>query len=88
MNERLVKAKKHSKGHQQPSHLDKYSSVKALQPHCLPKDPPNITAFTHYAHPRKHDLKENTKHQHNQLHKEQPHHKNVLLQPRKSNQGD
>ena len=84
MNERFPKQQKKT---YKAYHLEKNPSVKALLPHCLPKDPPNITAFAHYAHPRKHDLKENSKHHHNQQHREQ-HHKNVLLQPRKSNQGD
>lgn len=72
MNERAVKSKKHSRQGQH-THLDKHSSVKVLQAHCLPKEPPNIAAFTHYAHPRKQDhrqdLKENAKHHINQPNK-------------------
>lgn len=59
MNDRPIKTKKNSNTHCRPFqilHIDKHpstSSVKQLQGHCLPKNPPNITAYHHYGHPRK-----------------------------------
>jgi len=72
MNERQIKLKKQLRvyqQHQQHPNLDRYPSARRLQASCLPKDPLNIAAFAQYAHPRKQELKENSKHQHNQQHR-------------------
>lgn len=61
----LVKNKKTSNPHskqQQTFQQQKNasSSAKHLPSHCLPKNPPNIAQYQHYAHPRKQEeLKEN-----------------------------
>ena len=61
MNERHIKNKKYGSGGTKPAahpHIDKYpsnSSIKFISGHCMPKNPPNIVGYQHYAHPRKHD---------------------------------
>ena len=61
MNERHIKMKKYSHVIGKPAphpHIDKYpstTSIKNPQGSCLPKNPPNIIAYQHYAHPRKHE---------------------------------
>ena len=97
MNDKLTKTKKHSNVYSRQYdqlHLDKNpsaSSFKHLQGHCLPKEPPNIAAYHHYAHPRKYEHKENIRSRENNHHpptREAVKYKNVLLQPRKSNLGE
>ena len=99
MNERHIKTKKYCGGGTKPAvhpHIDKYSStssIKVNNGHCVPKNPPNITGCQHYAHPRKHDeQKENHRQRENHHHmtsvREHTKTKNVLLLPRKSNQGE
>lgn len=75
MNDRHTKTKKHSNAIARPAphpHIDKYpstSSIRLLQGHCQPKNPPNINLYQHYAHPRKHDeQKENHRPRENNHH--------------------
>ncbi len=69
MNDKTTKAKKHlnAQTRQQPLHKHpSASSIKQLQGHCLPKDPPNITAYHHFAHPRKQEEYKENKNRDNQ----------------------
>ena len=100
MNMQTIKSKRHSNAHNRVNHhtqIDKNPSTVSIKGHCLPKDPPNIAVYQHYAHPRKvddqkenHRGKENHKENHQLTSVREPiKHKNVLLQPpRKSNQAD
>mgnify|MGYP006348222383 CR=1 FL=1 len=55
MNDKGLKTKKPSVLHNRHQPLNKHPSASSIkhQGHCLPKEPPNITAYHHYALPRK-----------------------------------
>lgn len=96
MNDKATKTKKPSVLHHRHQPLNKHpsaSSIKHLQGHCLPKEPPCIPpAYHNYANLRKPEDHKENKNRDNQHHlistREEPKTKNVLLQGRKSNMGD
>lgn len=94
MNDKGLKTKKPSVLHNRHQPLNKHPSASSIkhQGHCLPKEPPNITAYHHYALPRKPEDHKENKNRDNQYHlvstREETKTKNVLLQGRKSNMGD